>query len=102
MAKVETESARLSQRTETTHPLNDKFGREDPEFDGNESHASDTEQESHRIGPFTNDPEIFKLFEKRQTPKTETTVTFIANQTNSSNLKFLEEWNPISDRETVA
>ena len=65
-----------------------------------ENDASETDRESHKIiGPITHDPEIFKLFQNRarQTPKTSTAMTFEANQTN---LDFLEEFQPISDKES--
>ena len=49
------------------------------------------------MGPITHDPEIFKLFQNRHTPKTSTAMTFDANQ---NNLDFLEEFQPISDKES--
>ncbi len=42
--------------------------------------------------PITKDPEIFKLFERKETPKGETGLTFIMPK--SKNLDFLEEWQP--------
>ena len=86
----------VAQEAERTFELESKSQSENLP----QENASETDRESHKIiGPITHDPEIFKLFQNRarQTPKTSTAMTFEANQTN---LDFLEEFQPISDKES--
>lgn len=86
----------MAQEAEETFKLESKAQSEDHP----QENASETDRESHRvIGPITHDPEIFKLFQNRgrQTSKTSTAMTFEANQ---NNLDFLEEFQPVSDKES--